>query len=466
MIRGAWYAVGLLALQHFLVDGVCACSLYLLLRSGGLGDLLWVFILYNVLAFLTQPLTGWLADRIAHKHWQLLASMLLLTIGVAALLIPPLLGRGVGGEAIFLGLGNSLFHTWGGKQVAVTTGNDMRALGIFVSTGALGLAVGMLYASVPLLLVMLLAYCLVSSRYVVVSRCEVPRKETTSYLVPRKETTPLLWGVWVGFLLLFVAFRSGVSTVFTQALGTGTWAVLMAATVAMLGKAFGGFLCQWTGWLKGLLLMLVFTLIPPLLGRGVGGEAILLGRGVGGEAILLVRGVGGEALSLFSISCTMPVTLWLSNRLLPGREGLSFGLLAAALMPGYLLAQSSPPWEGVGEASLSLLSPLISTILFELLVLWLLRERRSKVLWGSVLMNVLTNVPLNVVVLFGPHPTPVLHIVLGELAVVAVETVCYFLLLRRWRQALVYSLLTNSVSFLLGLLLQMVWVYLQLRFAF
>ena len=264
----------------------------------------------------------------------------------------------------------------------------------------------------------------------------------------------------MGFLLLFVAFRSNVSTVFTQALGTGTWAVLMAATVAMLGKAFGGFLCQWTGWLKGLLLMLVFTLIPPLLGRGVGGEAILLGRGVGGEAL------GVEALSLFSISCTMPVTLWLSNRLLPGREGLSFGLLAAALMPGYLLAQSSPPWEGVGEAFLSLLSPLISTILFELLVLWLLRERRSKVLWGSVLMNVLTNVPLNVVVLFGPHPTPVLYIVLGELAVVAVETVCYFLLLRRWRQALVYSLLTNAVSFLLGLLLQMVWVYLQLRFAF
>ena len=32
------------------------------------------------------------------------------------------------------------------------------------------------------------------------------------------------------------------------------------------------------------------------------------------------------------------VTLYLANAVLPGREGLAFGLLAAALIPGYLLA--------------------------------------------------------------------------------------------------------------------------------
>jgi hypothetical protein len=34
----------------------------------------------------------------------------------------------------------------------------------------------------------------------------------------------------------------------------------------------------------------------------------------------------------------MPVTLYLANVVLPKREGLAFGLLAAALIPGYLLA--------------------------------------------------------------------------------------------------------------------------------
>jgi hypothetical protein len=41
---------------------------------------------------------------------------------------------------------------------------------------------------------------------------------------------------------------------------------------------------------------------------------------------------------IFLMNCTMPVTLYLANLLLPGREGLAFGLLAAALIPGYLLA--------------------------------------------------------------------------------------------------------------------------------
>jgi hypothetical protein len=34
----------------------------------------------------------------------------------------------------------------------------------------------------------------------------------------------------------------------------------------------------------------------------------------------------------------MPVTLYLANVVLPKHEGLAFGLLAAALIPGYLLA--------------------------------------------------------------------------------------------------------------------------------
>ena len=41
---------------------------------------------------------------------------------------------------------------------------------------------------------------------------------------------------------------------------------------------------------------------------------------------------------IFAINCTMAVTLWLANVVLKGREGLAFGLLAAALIPGWLLA--------------------------------------------------------------------------------------------------------------------------------
>ena len=119
-------------------------------------------MLYNVLAFMSQPLTGILSDRMAHRHWLLLSSALLMTSAVLlAALLPKMLL-----VALLLGLGNSLFHVWGGKQTVVKAGNDLRALGLFVSTGALGLAVNMVFRSWPLLYVLLLTYVLLAVIYV------------------------------------------------------------------------------------------------------------------------------------------------------------------------------------------------------------------------------------------------------------------------------------------------------------
>jgi len=42
-------------------------------------------------------------------------------------------------------------------------------------------------------------------------------------------------------------------------------------------------------------------------------------------------------VGLFLVNCTMPITLYWANVMLKGREGLAFGLLAASLIPGYLI---------------------------------------------------------------------------------------------------------------------------------
>jgi hypothetical protein len=42
-------------------------------------------------------------------------------------------------------------------------------------------------------------------------------------------------------------------------------------------------------------------------------------------------------LGLLAVNLTMPVTLYFANVVLKGHEGLAFGLLAAALVPSYLL---------------------------------------------------------------------------------------------------------------------------------
>lgn len=97
-----------------------------------------------------------------------------------------------------------------------------------------------------------------------------------------------------------------------------------------------------------------------------------------------------------------------------------------------------------------LLISLTLTVLIELGVLWLLMERRGKVLALSVVINVLTNVPLNLYVMRVGYSTKV--VVIGELLVFIVEALWYLIFIRDIKKAVVYSLLCNAVSFLLGLL--------------
>lgn len=95
-----------------------------------------------------------------------------------------------------------------------------------------------------------------------------------------------------------------------------------------------------------------------------------------------------------------------------------------------------------------LLVPLVATIVIELGVLLFLGERRRRVLIGSVVMNVLTNVPLNLFALYAVAGWNT--VIIGEALVVLIEALCYKKLLGEWQKAWVYSLLCNAISFLTG----------------
>ena len=459
--------VGRCALLHFLVDGLCACCLYLVVWPSTTLDILTLFIIYNVLAFLTQPLTGLLVDTMKHKHWALFGTMLLFTLAVLLSIVltaspstlnsPP---STIYLLPILLGIGNSLFHVWGGQLVAVRTGNDIRALGIYVATGALGLAVGVVFASWPLLWVLLLAICGIGALQT--HPQPLPEREGSNMTNPVISSSkvivplPLREGLGVGLILLLVALRSAISTTFSGAMEKTTVVFLLVGFVSMLGKAFGGFLCKWMGMLWACVLMVLgvavlfftlnsspSTLHPPL------GFAAWLSQ----EPSTIL-----PLLGLFLVNCTMPVTLYFANVLLKGREGLAFGLLAAVLMPGYLMAVGTPSTLHSPLSTLNyFLLPLIATIVLELGVLWLMRERRATVLWASVVINIVTNVILNLILFNGPHPTPAMHILVGELTVVVVETLWYFWFVRNWRQAIAYGVLCNAISYLTGLFVQLIY---------
>ena len=310
--------IGISALLHLLVDGLCVCSLYLIASSFPVSRLVGIFLTYNVLAFLTQPLTGLLADRMARKHWLLLASVLLLTMAVLATSVVMALGTSAFGimlVAVLLGMGNSLFHVWGGKQVAVKTNNDMRALGVFVSTGAFGLAIGFVFFSWPLLYVFLLLICLLAVG--VVQEPEGSSQEAEDESLETRSWSQLFVILAVVGLMLAVMLRSFVGEAFSSGITKSSMMVLLIGGLSMLGKMAGGWIARQMGIVKMLVMVLLVVVVCYLFKDH-------------GLVILLV--------GLFAVNCTMPVTLYLVNLVLPGKEGLAFGLLAAALIPGYILA--------------------------------------------------------------------------------------------------------------------------------
>jgi len=329
-VTGRQYAlVGIATLMHFLVDGLCLCCTYLLTSPFNLPHLAAIFITYNLLAFLSQPLTGWMADRIRHKHWMLLGAVMLLAVAV---LVTPLVMSSGGESTMFavaalLGIGNSLFHVWGGKQVVLQVGNDIRALGVFVSTGAFGLAVAIVFCSWTLLYIFLLAIIILATAYVMTDKSEsqehIQRKEPST-LTAQPSPNPALRStltahriIFVLAIAAFVMFRSYLGKEFSLGAANTDAMILLVGFVTLLGKMAGGWISRWMGVVKALTIILIVVLVCMLTQRFSPVLPALAG--------------------LFMINCTMPITLYLANSVLPEREGLAFGILAAALMPGYLV---------------------------------------------------------------------------------------------------------------------------------
>ena len=118
-------------------------------------------------------------------------------------------------------------------------------------------------------------------------------------------------------LMVAVMMRSFVSESFSGGLPKNSEMVLLIGLMSMLGKMAGGWIAHWAGIVR-MIVMILIVLVLCFLFKNQGMVALFVG--------------------LFAVNCTMPVTLYLANVVLPGREGMAFGLLAAALIPGYLFA--------------------------------------------------------------------------------------------------------------------------------
>lgn len=467
----------LLTALHLLVDGMCACSVFMLQGAlTGVGVAV-LFVTYNVLAFMTQPFVGMWMDRRRPDVMCLWAAVLLLLSGALLTTLFPLFATEVAGVAqvaeaaklallavvaVLLGMGNSLFHVFGGKFVTESTANDPRHLGFFVSSGALGLALGGAWHSPALMgalavamvgAVALFQRCALGLRSSS-SPCPLPCDMSQGITPARPAVaTPARPAVATAavtgaaasspsltpapalllFMLLLVFGRSFVGNIRPESVQSVGYYAAVVSVLAFVGKASGGFAARRFGVWKTLTITLMLS-----------GVCLLLSGSHWIFAVLMV----------LAINLTMPLTLHLANRSMPQRTGFAFGALAFMLIPGHALGL----YLAGQPMILPLLYALVATIIIEALVLLAFGERRWTVLGVSVAMNVLTNVPLNLVVRHVPalHTSIVAQIAL-EVVVLIIETALFWLVVRNRRTALTYAFACNVTSYLCGVAFSLIF---------
>lgn len=304
----------MLALVHPLVD---ACSVAVLLAGGNVWERWFV---YNLLAFAMQlPIGVWLDRHAGFSRLALLAGCLLVAVGVSLALVSP------GGWSALCAVctGNALFHLAAGKQVLDSSRGRSGPIGLFISTGALGLAAGAalvgargIQALVPVALALVLLGWWVASRLrffeaTVFSASSFSRVRSLMLL---GLFLLVVWRSWSGMLAQGMTRTSGV--VGTVAVATAIWA----------GKAIGGYACD---WFRGLI-DARFDVRWPLVAVSVAGSVALCLACSPESAPMWI------ALLFVAQLATGPV-LSLMVDSVGGRSGGAFGLNCLGLFAGSVI---------------------------------------------------------------------------------------------------------------------------------
>jgi MFS family permease len=297
--------IAFLSFLHLLCDLICGYKIIGVLAINFYDYGLYIFILYNSLAFCFQPLAGIFVDRYHKEKILLIVSFVLLALG---LFINPWLL-----SAIFLGIGNQFFHIAGGKICANISTEKSSHLGVFVSLGAIGLAIGgnlYYYRFIPYLaLGLYLVFTIVC--FFTVDGYALKELRERSKFISKKEII-----LSVLFLLFAVFIRSYLGKIIHYDFRINLGLLLLLPAAAALGKFLGGFIRDRFGSFFTVLFSMALA-------------SILL--------IFFDHSIVLMMLGLLMINISMPITLYELNRLLPGKEGFNFGIIAGILFPGFVI---------------------------------------------------------------------------------------------------------------------------------
>jgi len=307
------------SLGHFYVDFICAFVLSLLIfkNPSNLSFIATLIILYNIIAFGTQPFFGFFIDLYKRAKLGAIIGLVITTSGLI-LFFNPLLA------IILLGIGNALYHVGGGVVALNLFPSKAKYPGIYVAPGALGLFLGGLlgYFQINPLIFIFGGILISLGLIILIKKIVLPK------IKKFKEKKVNLIGIVLILLLVSVCMRALVG--FSLNLGWKSLFILgLFLTLGIaLGKFFGGFLADKYGFMKVGILGLIIA--APLL--------------VFFQSIPVVIFIGA-----FCFNLVMPITLTAIAEMLPNYKGLAFGLTTLSLIFGYLLFLLLKNYLFVGE---------------------------------------------------------------------------------------------------------------------
>lgn len=295
----------LCTLLHFAVDGICGAAV----AAYAIGEphfenIVFYCGLYNLIAFGGQWFMGWVLDR--NARW-ILPSFILVPVALGLGMLPAM---GIFLQVMLLGVGNCVFHVAAGILI-LRQYETYGELGVFVSSGAVGLALGLhQFCGAGIFWLV----CTAATAAVVYRIPEYLHAFIT--LEPESADAPsgtpwILWGGAMFMLgcVVLRGFNGGGSPIAGH--------VMLIPCVLAAGKTLGGICCDKIGYRKTILLIFIL-------------------------GFLALQGTGLWLTLLLALSCnmTMPLTLRLAHWCCPQHPGLMFGLAAGCLLPGAFYGSS------------------------------------------------------------------------------------------------------------------------------
>lgn len=286
---------------HFLVDMVCAWSMFSFFVEGNYENLL----IYNFCAFALQMPFGTLLDLFRDRVRRLPATVA--ALGTVITAIGSLMHPAV------LGIGNALFHVGGGVHVMEDDlMNDRKGalLGIFVAPGAVGLYLGSVLGkgAKGLLPVTIAVFLMICFLYPCFRQSKMPSGENPCHLSTGK-MIPLILCCFV-----VVVIRSWIGLSVRFEWRSVAFFGVLAVVAAASGKAGGGLLAARFGIVRTAVISLILASLCYL-----GAQSPAFGLS-----------------ALFFFNMSMPLTLYLLAKHLPAMAGFSFGLLTFGIFLGFV----------------------------------------------------------------------------------------------------------------------------------